>query len=62
VETLHVGWETTVDHLVLYNITSENHTDAPRVPMWVNHGKVKVIAQEIYEDGEPVTIASNKEC
>jgi hypothetical protein len=30
--------------------------------MWVNHGKVKVIAQEIYEDGEPVTIASNKEC
>jgi hypothetical protein len=62
VETLHVGWETTVDHLVLHNITSENHTDAPRVPMWVNHGKVKVIAQEIYEDGEPVTIASNKEC
>ena len=27
--------------------------------MWVNHGKVNVIAQCIYEDGEPVAIASN---
>ena len=61
VETLHVGWETRVDHLVLRNITSENRTDAARVPMWVNHGKVNVTAQDVYEDGEPVAIASNME-
>lgn len=62
VETLHVGWETRVDHLVLRNITLENHTNADRVPMWVNHGKVNVIAQDVYEDGEPVAIVSNMEC
>jgi len=62
VETLHVGWETRVDHLVLRNITSENHTNADRVPMWVNHGRVNVIAQDVYEDGEPVAIVSNMEC
>ena len=60
VETLHIGAGTTVDHLILRNITSENHTDAERVPMWVNKGTVKhVVADEVYEDGVAVEIAAN---
>jgi hypothetical protein len=41
ISTVYVGQHTVIDHLILDHITSENHTDSPEMPLFVNEGTVK---------------------
>jgi len=59
IETVLVGWKARVDNLILENITTENHMNAPRVPVYNNQGTVyNLTASNIFEDGRPVEIST----
>lgn len=55
VETLHIGPNTTVDNLILDDITDENRS-CLTMPFFINRGKVKnSIVRNIYVDGSDIT-------
>lgn len=55
VETLHIGANTTVENLILENITVENHTGA-EMPFFVNNGTVTSgMAKNIHFDGVDIS-------
>lgn len=55
VATIYVGKETQIDHLILDNIVTENHTDADAMPLLVNDGTIAHFhTANLYEDGIPV--------
>jgi len=52
VETIHIGENTTIEQLVLDNITTENHTEST-FAFLCNHGTVKHFhTNALYEDGK----------
>lgn len=57
VETIIVGQDAKVDNLILENITTENHTDSPEIPVLVNKGNIKnLCATNIYADGTKIEL------
>jgi len=57
ISTVFVGENTEIEQLILTNITTENHTGAPEMPLLDNRGEVKHLkADMLFSDGKPVEI------
>lgn len=57
VETIFIGADTVVENLILENITTENKTDCPKMPLLVKNGTVKQMnALGIRVNGEMISL------
>jgi len=57
VSTICVREDTEIDQLILTNITTENHTGCPEMPLFDNRGTVRSLkAEMLFADGEPVEL------
>ena len=55
--TVKVHSDTTIENMVLENITSENHTDSKEMPVFVNEGTIKYLsAKNLIENGREILI------
>lgn len=55
VETIFIGKDTVIDNFIMENVTTENNTSEPDMPLIINNGTIKNMnASNVLKDGETV--------